>query len=202
MNAVIPRVSLMRSNPPKLLSFLLTFAYAEYEEAKKNNAAAHAAYEHLLKEHSEAIEKARTSVEKEAQATMGPEIPIEDDAPKDEDIEMIGAGPTGPAKARIEREARGQTVRSRRAKEIEDLVTAGGIIWVMYMRFVRRAEVSVCRRWGWLLKRADKNVEIAQGMKSARVLFGTARKSSCIAWQVYESAGETIRSLRGMHENN
>jgi hypothetical protein len=73
---------------------------------------------------------------------MGPDISVDEEAPKDEDIEMVGAGPTAVAKARIDREARGQAVRDRRAKEIEDLVTAGGIIWVMYMRFVRRAEVS------------------------------------------------------------
>jgi hypothetical protein len=33
-------------------------------------------------------------------------------------------------------------VRDRRAVEVEDLTTAAGVIWVMYMRFVRRAEVG------------------------------------------------------------
>jgi cleavage stimulation factor subunit 3 len=120
-------------------SFLLTFAYAEHEESKKNNAAAHAAYERLIAEHGASIDKLKVSIEKEVEQAKGPEIPVDEN---EEDIEMVGAGPSETRKKQMERDARGQAVRDRRAVEVEDLTTAAGVIWVMYMRFVRRAEVG------------------------------------------------------------
>jgi len=41
-----------------------------------------------------------------------------------------------------EREARGRMVAERRGKDVEELATAMSIVWIMYMRFVRRAEVG------------------------------------------------------------
>jgi cleavage stimulation factor subunit 3 len=41
-----------------------------------------------------------------------------------------------------EREERGKMVEERRGKEVMELRTAMGVVWIMYMRFARRAEVS------------------------------------------------------------
>lgn len=41
-----------------------------------------------------------------------------------------------------EREGRGKAVEERRGKEVLDIETAISISWVMYMRCIRRSEVS------------------------------------------------------------
>lgn len=42
-----------------------------------------------------------------------------------------------------EREERGRMVEERRGREVGELQVAMGVIWVMYMRYARRAEVSI-----------------------------------------------------------
>jgi len=65
-----------------------------------------------------------------------------------------------------EREARGKMVADRRGKDVDASSTAIGVVWVMYMRFARRAE----------------------GMKAARGVFGKARKLPHLTWHVFEAS--------------
>jgi cleavage stimulation factor subunit 3 len=130
-----------------LLSFLLTFALAEQDEIRKNNAAARAAYEGLIKSHGSEIDKLKTSISEEVDQAKGPEIEDEEvELIKRDDEDMDGAELSETQKRRAEREARGQAVVDRRQRELEDLVTAAGVIWIMFMRFARRAEVRSCYR--------------------------------------------------------
>ncbi|KZT55980.1 Suf-domain-containing protein [Calocera cornea HHB12733] len=69
-------------------------------------------------------------------------------------------------KATEEREERGARVWARRGRELDDLKAAMQVAWIMLMRFARRAE----------------------GLKAARTVFGRARKSEWVGWQVFEAS--------------
>lgn len=120
---------------------MVTFAYADLEEDRKNLAACHDAYDSLVSRLSQDVEEMRSAIVAEVQVAKGPELP---NAPG------AGAGADGDADmngdvARLveEREARGRLVAERRGADVEDLQVALSVVWIMYMRFARRAEVSL-----------------------------------------------------------
>ncbi|SRR5258707_317252 len=59
------------------------------------------------------------------------------------------------------------------SKELSEKRQEYGLAWTVYMRFARRAE----------------------GLKSARGVFGQARRDKWTPWEVYESAGTSLRLL-------
>jgi cleavage stimulation factor subunit 3 len=127
-------------------SFLLTFALAEQEEIRQDKPAARTAYEQLIKTHGAEIDKLKVAIAEEVDQAKGPEI--EDDEVeflRAEDEDMEGAELSETQKRKAEREARGQAVVDRRQKELDDLVTAAGVIWIMYIRFARRTDVSLVK---------------------------------------------------------
>ena len=70
----------------------------------------------------------------------------------------------------MEREERGKLVLDRRTKELDGMKGELGVVWIMLMRFARRAE----------------------GLKPARGVFGRARKDKYCPWGVYEAAGRDV----------
>lgn len=165
---------------------MLTFALAEQEEIRQNKAAAREVYDNLIKNHGAEIDKLKKSISEEVDEAKGPEI--EDDEVeflRADDEDMDGAELSETQKRKAEREARGKAVIDRRQKELDDLVTAAGVIWVMYMRFARRTEVSrvlsICS--------INCSDSVVQGLRSARGIFSAARKSPYVSWHVFESAG-------------
>lgn len=56
-----------------------------------------------------------------------------------------------------------------KSKELNDRRTEYGVAWIVYMRFARRAE----------------------NLKSARAVFGKARRDKWTPWEVFEAAGTT-----------
>jgi cleavage stimulation factor subunit 3 len=141
-------------------SFLLTFALAETEEDRKNYAECHSIFQALIKNLDTEIEELTATVAAEVEVARGPEIPIasamEFDTGDDSDIGRLVR----------EREDRGKLVQERRGKDIDEVKTATGVVWVMYMRFARRAE----------------------GLKAARLVFGKARKSPNPTWHIFEAS--------------
>jgi len=119
-------------------SLLLTFALADTEEDRKNFARCHEIYEALLNRLNPEIEVLKKQVAVEVETARGPEI---FQKPGD-DTDMTGDGMSEVQKLIEEREARGRIVAERRGKDVADLAAAAGVVWVMYMRFARRAEVS------------------------------------------------------------
>ena len=117
----------------------MTFALADLEEDRKNFPDCHSLYDNLLNLLAPDIEELKTIVSAETDAARGPEIV----APSigNGDIEMDGGSEI--AQLVEEREARGRMVAERRGKDVEEIATAMGVIWVMYMRFARRAEVRI-----------------------------------------------------------
>lgn len=118
-------------------SVLLTFAYNDAEEQRKNLKQCHDAFEMLLSNLSTEVEELKKTVEAEVELARGPEIP---NAPKtDDDDTEVSAEVTRMIE---EREARGKLVQAKRGKEVGEMQVAISVVWIMYMRFARRSEVS------------------------------------------------------------
>ncbi|ORY33805.1 hypothetical protein BCR39DRAFT_519303 [Naematelia encephala] len=141
-------------------SFLLNFALADAEEEHKNFATCHEIYDTLISHLQPEIDELKITVAAEVDAARGPEIP----APLDGTIDDEVASET--ARLIEEREARGRLVEERRGQDVDALATAASVVWIMYMRFARRAE----------------------GIKAARGIFGKARKSAHVTWHVFEAS--------------
>lgn len=140
-------------------SFLLTFALAELEEERENFTDCHNIFQALIKHLDDEIEDLTKSVVAEVEAARGPEIPPAASSEMESDESDF-------ARLVREREERGKIVQERRGKDIQGVKTAAGIVWVMYMRFARRAE----------------------GLKAARIVFGKARKSPNVTWHMFEAS--------------
>lgn len=116
-------------------SLLLTFSLADLEEERKKFSNCHTIYDTLLTKLQADVDQLKLDVAVEVDVARGPEIPPQ---PADGDTDMN----METTRLIEEREARGKLVAERRARDVDDLATAGSIVWIMYMRFARRAEVS------------------------------------------------------------
>jgi cleavage stimulation factor subunit 3 len=119
-------------------SVLLTFALADLEEDRKKFPECHTLYNNLQSSLGTDIEALKVTVTAEVDTARGPEIivpPVENG-----NIEMNGGSEI--SKLVEEREGRGRIVAERKGKDVDELATAMSVVWVMYMRFARRAEVS------------------------------------------------------------
>ena len=126
-------------------SFLLTFAFAEQHESRRDIPACKEVFDRLIAYQGKQIDKLKQSIEAEAEEARGP--PMNDADEKrmkdEEDIEIDGE-PTDLRKRFLEREARGKAVIQRRQPELNELLTSVGVVWNMYIRCMRRSEV---RSW-------------------------------------------------------
>jgi cleavage stimulation factor subunit 3 len=112
---------------------------------------------------------------------------------EEEDIEIDGE-PTDLRKRFLEREARGKAVVERRQPELNELLTSVGVVWNMYIRCMRRSEVSL---FSSDLNCAVPDLQCQQGLRAARLTFSQARKSAYISWHVFEASGTSSRTCRG-----
>ncbi|KAG6910176.1 hypothetical protein DXG01_012625 [Tephrocybe rancida] len=140
----------MDANPS---SFLLTFAYAEALESKKEFAEVHSQFEKLINVLRVKLEdlEARLAAE-EAQNTNNPPPAIL--------VEPASQPTTGSSNSQFSDD------KPRKPSELTERRTEYGLVWIMYMRFGRRAE----------------------GVKSSRAIFAKARKDRWTPWEVYEAA--------------
>lgn len=139
-------------------SFLLSFALAEMEEDQRNYAECHTIFTNLIERLNVEIDELKLTVSKEVEIARGPEIPAAAHELNNEESDY--------ARLVRERDERGRLVQERRGRDIDDAKAALGIVWVMYMRFARRAE----------------------GLKAARLVFGKARKSPHVTWHSFEAS--------------
>ncbi|KAF8164707.1 hypothetical protein B0H34DRAFT_793176 [Crassisporium funariophilum] len=146
----------MEANPS---SYLLTFAYVEAQETKKEFADVHATYEKFL-------EILRTNLEvfesSSANSSFSQPPATNSQAP-------ASNAPTTTADGSRSNDASFNTQSSdespAKTTELQRLRTEYGLAWIMYMRFGRRAE----------------------GVKANRAIFLRARKDRWIPWEVYEA---------------
>jgi cleavage stimulation factor subunit 3 len=135
-----------------MISILLTFATSEVEEERKNFADVHTLFTNLLEQLSRDIDVLTETIAREVIVAKGPEIP----RPQGEGMDIDGEGPQARYNALSdEREERGRLVQERRGREVEELAMAMGVVWVMYMRYTRRAEVSWSHLSACTSNRAD-----------------------------------------------
>lgn len=137
----------------------MSFALAEVLETQKNFTAAHAAYDALIATLSKNLDDLDIEIKAEVEAARasvlqsGAEVTADDSTP-----------------AVVEAEDRARKVLERRSKDLDAAKSELGIVWIMLMRFARRAE----------------------GPKPARLIFAKARRDKWSAWCVYEAAGTPI----------
>ena len=152
------------------LSFLLTFAYAEAQEIKKEFADVHATYDKfltLLRSQLDTFEQttASTTTTLSPTAATGPStgsgngVSNSNTAPVTAEAGMASNNSSFSTQASDEKPSK--------HTELQRLRTEYGVAWIMYMRFGRRAE----------------------GVKSLRGIFGKARRDRWIPWEVYEASG-------------
>lgn len=139
------------------LSVLLTFAAAEHSENTKDSPTAHTLFTSLIDRLSTEAEDLKVILTKEVEYAMGPEIPrlatgnnenedgnmdIDNNNNNNNNDDDTGGSKSEYTRLVEEREKRGEMVREKRGRDLEEVREAMGVVWVMYMRFARRAEVS------------------------------------------------------------
>jgi cleavage stimulation factor subunit 3 len=146
---------------------LLTFAYAEVQEIKKEFADVHAIYDKfltLLRSQLETLEQTTTSAN-----TSSSTAAVPTNGSGNGVVNNIHSSTTEPGIQSTNSSFHTQASDEKPSKntELQRLRTEYGVAWIMYMRFGRRSE----------------------GVKSFRGIFGKARKDRWIPWEVYEASG-------------
>lgn len=136
----------------------MSFALAELHETQKNIAGAHATYDALIGTLSKNLDALDVQIKAEVDAARASVHLNGADAHADESTPAV-----------VEAEDRARKVRERRSKDLEAAKGELGVVWIMLMRFARRAE----------------------GLKPARTIFAKARRDKWCAWCVYEAAGRS-----------
>lgn len=92
------------------------------------------------------VDELRQSVAREVEIARGPPIPGSEKAAAaaavGDSIDVDGNDISDIQRLVEEREHRGELVAQRRGKDIEELMIGICVVWIMYMRFARRAEVG------------------------------------------------------------
>lgn len=157
-----------------LCSFVLNFAYAETLELQSNFAEVHVGYEkfiEVLRKDLEATEE-KINANTSSNGSLGSQVPAKPD-PNAMDTSN-GQLQSQPSSQNSSFATQASDDKPPKSKELVDKRTDYGIVYIMYMRFGRRAE----------------------GLKSARNIFGKARRDRWTPWEVYEAAGEYTHGLR------
>ncbi|KAF5371988.1 hypothetical protein D9615_008143 [Tricholomella constricta] len=139
-------------------SFLLTFAYAEAQEARKEFADVHATFDKflsVLRSKLEALEAQTKAVELSITANGS--------APT---ASATGVTDAGMQSTNTSFNTQSSDDKPPKTSEVAERRTEYGLAYIVYMRFGRRAE----------------------GVKSSRAVFGKARKDRWAPWEVYEAA--------------
>jgi cleavage stimulation factor subunit 3 len=135
---------------------LLNFAYTEALEIKKDLTEVHATYDKflgVLRSNLENLEKQAPSADTSL-ASNGT-------AP------AAANGNNNAAEQNSSFGSQGSDEKPPHVTELQKQRTEYGLVWIMYMRFVRRAE----------------------GVKSSRIVFSKARRDRWTPWEVYEADG-------------
>lgn len=138
---------------------MLNFAYAEVEEANKSFEEVHATFEKFL----DTLRKELDTLETRVNNINSPTSSQAQNTPASQSNEAYvpGLGSQNSFSMPALEE------KPTKNKELSDRRTEYGLAWISYMRFARRAE----------------------SLKSARAVFGKARRDKWTPWEVFEAAG-------------
>jgi len=154
------------SSPSAPHSFLLTFAYAEAQELKKEYEDVHATFDKLL---------TTLQGQLECLAAASPSTPSATAQPGQNGFTDIfgngnGSGTTAGTQSTnnsFNSSASLDYIGKPETTELIERKAEYGLAYVVYMRFARRTE----------------------GVKASRAVFGRARKDRWAPWEVYEASG-------------
>lgn len=148
-------------------SFVLNFAYAELQEAKKDFPEVHAAYDKfiiVLRADLEALE-ARVNSANSSMSTIGSQPPALPPPPLSGSLAIGAELEVNSANSSFATQVAED--RPPKSKELAERQSEYTLVWIMYMRFGRRAE----------------------GIKTSRTVFARARKERLVTWEIFEAAG-------------
>ncbi|KAH7921985.1 Suf-domain-containing protein [Leucogyrophana mollusca] len=152
----------MEANPT---SFLLHFAYAEQIEARGDHTEVIATFDKLLDKlriDLEALEARANSANSSFSSDgSGRTVPVNTPAPTTTGLTEAGTHSNNSSFA-----TQSADEKPPKVKELAERRTEYGLVWIMYIRFARRA----------------------QDIKSFRQIFAKARRDRWTPWEVYESA--------------
>ena len=155
-------------------SFALNFAYAEVLEAKKDSSKVHAMYDKFLTALQADLDALESRVNSANSSQSSVSAAASNTNPPPAGTATPGGPPTTEAGATSNNSSfatQASDEKPPKSKELAERRTEYGVVWIMYMRFGRRAE----------------------GLQSSRSIFGKARKDRWTPWEVYEAAGKATR---------
>ena len=150
----------------------MNYAYAEELERHGNFAEVHAVFDKFLKILSKDLQALEAKVNSANSASGS--IDSQQGSPKDNPAMVVT--PAGVQSQNSLLNTQFSDVRPPKNKELTDKRTDYGNVWIVYIRFARRAE----------------------GLQSARTLFGRARRDRLTPWEVYQAEGASLSSRRGL----
>ena len=150
-------------------SFVLNFAYAEALEVQNQFTEVHATFERFL----ETLRKDLEALETKLNAASSSSNSLSSHQSQQGLVAATEATSSKPQNGMHSQNSSFNTQstddKPLKNKELSDKRTHYGIAWVVYIRFARRAE----------------------GLKSARSVFGKARRDRWTPWEVHEAEGTT-----------
>jgi len=151
-------------------SFLLTFAYVESQEAKKELADVHATFEKFLGVLRTDLERLEAQVNSanSSFSSNGSGVPNATTT-----VATTGLTEAGINSNYSSFNTQSSDEKPPKSSELAERRTEYGLAYIVYMRFGRRAE----------------------SVKSSRAIFGKARKDRWTPWEVYEAAGMCVHYL-------
>lgn len=156
----------MEANPT---SFLLHFAYAEAQEGRKEYGEVTATFDKLLdtlrvelEEFESRVNSANSSFSSDA---SGRTVPV--GAPNIFGTSLTGLTEAGTVSNNSSFVTQVSDEKPPKSKELQERRTEYGLVWIMYIRYARRAH----------------------DLKTFRAVFAKARKDRWTSWEVYEAAG-------------
>lgn len=152
-------------------SFVLNFAYAEAQEAAKNLEEVHTIYDKFL----EFLRKDLEAFESRMETSHSALPPNGSQQQTNNAAGETSTLPAGFVTAGVQSQnssfnTQSDDEKSPQSKELLEKRTQYGVAWIMCMRFARRAE----------------------NLRSARAVFGKARRDRWAPWEVYEAAGKRL----------
>lgn len=153
----------LEANPT---SFLLTFAYAEALEIKKDFAEVHNIYEKFL---AVLVAELKTL----DQTTNAAQDGANGSGSQNPNGSGNGANNSGDMGSQSQNSYITPVEEPKKKTDLQRHRTEYGLAWIMYMRFAMRAE----------------------GVRKSRAVFGKARKDPWTPWEVFEAAGMSVYFL-------
>ncbi|KAI6040984.1 hypothetical protein EDC04DRAFT_2989123 [Pisolithus marmoratus] len=152
----------MEANPT---SFLLHFAYAEMQESRKEHTEVHATFDKLIDRLHVQLEELEARVNS-ATSSFSSDVTGRSVATSVPNSTISGPIEPGTVSNNSSFATQSADEKPPKSKELQERRSEYGLVWIMYIRYARRAH----------------------DLKTFRAVFAKARKDRWTPWEVYEAA--------------